>query len=392
MSLQCRFTTIIKVRLINRYIEVLALEMDMEKIKQNLRLRSGRPKKTKQPVPPPDRNGLANGHANGKSPDAAGSTKKPLEHGEAAHHGKDQTSSREANVVQSQPSPSAGPGVQDYHADQKTEEQRDDPDTKPTPNNNSEGSESSDFDLHPPAPRRKPPSLETTAELLFSSGHLNSILHDVQSLSRFTKFLARYKPEYQHLVVGYLETQKAIKAVEYANAVAKDALANNTAITETTEQPRPHSAAQLSRSFQEASSNAFQALVGTALPMFVTYNLIRTTSECLRDEVAGRQSAIMQNLVGGLSEVFCITDPNQQDNPIIYASEEFYRYTQYNTDEVIGRNCRFLQGPKTVRDTVRRLKEASLKGNEVKDHSSFVWVCSYTMHVTTECVANFLLI
>ena len=80
-----------------------------------------------------------------------------------------------------------------------------------------------------------------------------------QGLSRFTAFLARYRPEYQHLVIGYLETQKAIKAVEYANAVAQDALPSSTTTTKMTQQPRPNSAAQLNQSFQEASSNAFQA-------------------------------------------------------------------------------------------------------------------------------------
>jgi PAS domain-containing protein len=342
--------------------------MDLEKIKQNLRLRSGRPKRAKQPIHPVNGHVIGSGQPNGKpiGPGHTDSTKKRVEQGGAQKQTSNQVDGGETNVAQPKQSPTPAPAAQKQQADQKSPEHHNEPDANPVPAEISEGSESSDFDLRPPAPRRKPPSLEATAELLFSSGHLNSILHDAQGLSRFTAFLARYKPEYQHLVIGYLETQKAIKAVEYANAVAQDALPKDTPITKLTQQPRPDSAAQLNKSFQEASSNAFLALVGTALPMFVTYNLIKTASECLRNEVAGRQSSIMQNLVGGLSEVFCITDPNQEDNPIIYASEGFYRYTQYSTDEVIGRNCRFLQGPKTIRETVRRLKEASLKGDEVR--------------------------
>lgn len=53
-----------------------------------------------------------------------------------------------------------------------------------------------------------------------------------------------------------------------------------------------------------------------------------------------------------------------RDNPIVYASEEFYRTTQYGRDYVIGRNCRFLQGPKTDRNTVARIKEAVRQGQE----------------------------
>ncbi|KAL8905978.1 MAG: hypothetical protein Q9207_002309 [Kuettlingeria erythrocarpa] len=53
-----------------------------------------------------------------------------------------------------------------------------------------------------------------------------------------------------------------------------------------------------------------------------------------------------------------------RDNPIVYASEEFYRTTQYGRDYVIGRNCRFLQGPKTDRNTVARIREAVRQGQE----------------------------
>ena len=78
----------------------------------------------------------------------------------------------------------------------------------------SDSSDGADFDLRPPAPRVRPPSLETTADLLLSPNHLNHILHDQHSIARFTAFLSRYKPDYQPLILRYLETQKAIKAVE----------------------------------------------------------------------------------------------------------------------------------------------------------------------------------
>jgi PAS domain S-box-containing protein len=42
--------------------------------------------------------------------------------------------------------------------------------------------------------------------------------------------------------------------------------------------------------------------------------------------------------------------PAQPDNPICYASSRFYELTGYSAEEVIGHNCRFLQG----RDTERR--------------------------------------
>ena len=39
-----------------------------------------------------------------------------------------------------------------------------------------------------------------------------------------------------------------------------------------------------------------------------------------------------------------ITDPDQDDNPIVWVNDFFCHFTGYDRDEVIGRNCRFLQG------------------------------------------------
>ena len=53
-----------------------------------------------------------------------------------------------------------------------------------------------------------------------------------------------------------------------------------------------------------------------------------------------------------------VTDPNQPDNPIVFANEAFCRVCGYGVDELIGRNCRFLQGPDTNPDTVVAIRRA----------------------------------
>lgn len=45
--------------------------------------------------------------------------------------------------------------------------------------------------------------------------------------------------------------------------------------------------------------------------------------------------------------------------------QEFYNTSQYGREYVIGRNCRFLQGPRTSEATVRRMAEALAAGEEL---------------------------
>ncbi|MET0429096.1 MAG: histidine kinase famiy protein [Microvirga sp.] len=53
-----------------------------------------------------------------------------------------------------------------------------------------------------------------------------------------------------------------------------------------------------------------------------------------------------------------VTDPNQDDNPIVFANGAFLDLTGYDETEILGRNCRFLQGAKTDRSVVAELSEA----------------------------------
>ncbi|KAH0777363.1 hypothetical protein KY290_008774 [Solanum tuberosum] len=55
---------------------------------------------------------------------------------------------------------------------------------------------------------------------------------------------------------------------------------------------------------------------------------------------------------------FVITDPRLPDNPIIFASDSFLELTEYSREEILGRNCRFLQGPETDPATVKKIRQA----------------------------------
>ncbi|WP_262297685.1 histidine kinase famiy protein [Microvirga sesbaniae] len=53
-----------------------------------------------------------------------------------------------------------------------------------------------------------------------------------------------------------------------------------------------------------------------------------------------------------------LTDPNLPDNPIVFANRAFQDLTGYTEEEVLGRNCRFLQGAHTDREAVAELRDA----------------------------------
>jgi PAS domain S-box-containing protein len=53
-----------------------------------------------------------------------------------------------------------------------------------------------------------------------------------------------------------------------------------------------------------------------------------------------------------------VTDPRQDDNPIVFVNGAFLDLTGYTMDEVLGRNCRFLQGPDTDKATIKELRTA----------------------------------
>jgi len=62
---------------------------------------------------------------------------------------------------------------------------------------------------------------------------------------------------------------------------------------------------------------------------------------------------------------FVLTDPRLPDNPIVYASRAFTDLTGYQRDQVIGRNCRFLQGPGTDEKALATIREGIEAGRDV---------------------------
>ncbi|MFP4499741.1 MAG: PAS domain-containing protein [Candidatus Hydrogenedentota bacterium] len=94
----------------------------------------------------------------------------------------------------------------------------------------------------------------------------------------------------------------------------------------------------------------------------------------LRAALALREQALEYCLEG-----ITIADCSQPDLPLIYVNRGFERLTGYSREEVLGRNCRFLQGPATASDALDTIRKAIEKGaactvellNHRKDGATF---------------------
>jgi PAS domain S-box-containing protein len=61
---------------------------------------------------------------------------------------------------------------------------------------------------------------------------------------------------------------------------------------------------------------------------------------------------------------FVLSDPRLPDNPIVFATPGFYKLTGYTPEQVLGRNCRFLQGPGTDPKVVDIIRKAIATGSD----------------------------
>jgi PAS domain S-box-containing protein len=74
------------------------------------------------------------------------------------------------------------------------------------------------------------------------------------------------------------------------------------------------------------------------------------------------------NLVQSLKnsqKCMIITDPSLEDNPIVFASDSFTELTGFSKDDILGRNCRFLQGPETDASKIAKLRSAIKTGEDI---------------------------
>lgn len=90
---------------------------------------------------------------------------------------------------------------------------------------------------------------------------------------------------------------------------------------------------------------------------FVT-NFVAVLQDVTERKASEAAFKLRDHALSNLSEGITIADPNLPDCPLMYVNEAFCRMTGYEREEIIGRNCRFLQGPETDKASVARIRAA----------------------------------
>ncbi|XVF01683.1 hypothetical protein REPUB_Repub04eG0109500 [Reevesia pubescens] len=118
------------------------------------------------------------------------------------------------------------------------------------------------------------------------------------------------------------------------------------------------------RSFSSSAKQEKQPIVEPEELM--TKDVERTDSlERAERERDIRQGIDLATTLERIEKNFVISDPRLPDNPIIFASDSFLELTEYTREEILGRNCRFLQGPETDQGTVSKIRDAIREQREI---------------------------
>nr|AML77845.1 putative LOV domain-containing protein [Zygnemopsis sp. BC-2016] len=86
-----------------------------------------------------------------------------------------------------------------------------------------------------------------------------------------------------------------------------------------------------------------------------------SASRCMELAESSAAGVVCSSLLVHLTRIqqsFVLADPHLPDNPIVHVSDAFLELTGYSREDVVGRNCRFLQGPGTSQETVQEIRQA----------------------------------
>lgn len=161
--------------------------------------------------------------------------------------------------------------------------------------------ESDDFDLQAPIETGGIP-LETRSELLFSRQHLELIFADKELSARFGTFLRTYRPDSVPILGYYLDTIKALRTLQYAEAVVKN-LERIPGLEFTVESK----GVTMTWVLEDKADRTLEILAKNDLPPFIAYVYVCIVDLALVERVTGKADTEGNDVAIGLAEVFTIS-------------------------------------------------------------------------------------
>ena len=103
-------------------------------------------------------------------------------------------------------------------------------------------------------------------------------------------------------------------------------------------------------------SHPLPALVLALSSRLLNHSLAQAAEDPARNSGGGKRgpkafprvALDLATTVERIQQNFCIADPHLPDCPIVFASDAFLELTGYSREEILGRNCRFLQASSLV--------------------------------------------
>jgi PAS domain S-box-containing protein len=118
---------------------------------------------------------------------------------------------------------------------------------------------------------------------------------------------------------------------------------------------------------EEAVDQAYAAGITDYITKPVSLSVLRQRMrQTLQAQQSSRLAKLLMRGIAATTSGLSITDATMPDNPIVYVNQAFEHLTGYTAAEVIGRNCRFLQGAGTDPKVVKLLREAIQQHESVR--------------------------
>ncbi|GER46289.1 phototropin 2 [Striga asiatica] len=194
--------------------------------------------------------------------------------------------------------------------------------------------------------------IEVVQTLKDPKSHIRSHSHDIKS-----------KTEYEKMNLDYMPVRRA------SELDPRSILTRSVSRQDSSNKSRKSAGSMSLMGFSKRSSTGagFNGNQQAIEPEILMTNEVQRTDSLERAERERdiRQGFDLATTLERIEKNFVITDPRLPDNPIIFASDSFLELTEYTREEILGRNCRFLQGPETDQSTVSKIRDAIREQTEI---------------------------